>query len=144
MIYSPWQFIYWYDRPEASPQKKGGAGNSSRVLREIPDLQFYDILPTVWEDTRVLESEIGKYSTIARKSGDNWFVGSLTDKSRKVKISFNFLDKNSDYTVIIYQDDPELKTLTNVSIKKIRINKETRLEFKPGSSQGLAIIIKKE
>jgi alpha-glucosidase len=144
MIYSPWQFIYWYDRPEASPQKKGGAGNSSRVLREIPDLQFYDVLPTVWEDTRVLESEIGKYSTIARKSGDNWFVGSLTDKSRKVKISFNFLDKNADYTAIIYQDDPELKTLTNVSIKKIRINKETRLEFKPGSSQGLAIIIKKE
>lgn len=144
LIYSPWQFVFWYDRPEASPQKKGGAGNSTRVLREIPDLQFYDELPTVWEDTKVLEGEPGNFASIARKNGKNWFVGSLTDKEREVSIKFDFLDENAVYTAIIFQDDPNLKTLTKVSIKKIEVYKDTQLDFKLGNNQGLAIILKRK
>ncbi|RUA12789.1 MAG: alpha-glucosidase [Flavobacteriia bacterium] len=144
LIYSPWQFVFWYDRPEASPQKKGGAGNSTRVLREIPDLQFYDELPTVWEDTKVLEGEPGNFASIARKNGKNWFVGSLTDKEREVSIKFDFLDENAVYTAIIFQDDPNLKTLTKVSVKKIEVHKDTQLDFKLGNNQGLAIILKRK
>jgi len=143
-IYSPWQFIYWYDRPEDSPQKKGGAGNSTRVLKEIPDLQFYDELPTVWEETKVLEGKIGKYTTIARKSGDNWFVGSLTDKPRNVKVSFDFLDKRIEYAAIIFEDDESLNTQTNIVIKKMKISSKTNLDFYLSNKKGLAIIIKKD
>ena len=39
-IYSPWQFIYWYDRPENSPRDKGGVGSGPSVISEIPVSYF--------------------------------------------------------------------------------------------------------
>ena len=32
-IYSPWQFVYWYDRPEKSPRRAGGAGSAESVIK---------------------------------------------------------------------------------------------------------------
>ncbi len=142
LIYSPWQFLFWYDRPEASPHDKGGAGNSVPLLKEIPDLQFYKDLPVVWDDTRILEGKVGQYATIVRKNGDNWFLGSLTDKPRNVKISFDFLDNTLIYQATVYEDD-NLGTITNVAIKMIQINSKTVLNFKLGHKKGLAIVIKK-
>lgn len=142
LIYSPWQFVYWYDRPENSPRKKGGAGNSAPIIKEIPDLQFYYELPTVWDDTKFLEGEIGKYATVARKSGDDWFVASMTDQSRALKITFDFLKKDWNYTATVYQDDDKLNTQTNVATKKIVINSGSVLNFELGDKNGLAIIIK--
>ncbi|MCA1760175.1 MAG: glycoside hydrolase family 97 protein, partial [Bacteroidales bacterium] len=76
-IYSPWQYLYWYDRPQGSPSKTGGAGGAEEAIPEIDDLQFYDAVPTVWDDTRVIEGYPGKYVSIARKKGDKWFLGSI-------------------------------------------------------------------
>ena len=49
-LYSPWQFLYWYDRPAGSPAKIGGAGNNERFIQELPELTFFDRLPTVFLD----------------------------------------------------------------------------------------------
>ena len=68
-LYSPWQFLYWYDRPPAAPQDKGGAGNARTALGDEPELEFFDHMPTVWDDTRVLQGQIGQYAVIARRRG---------------------------------------------------------------------------
>jgi alpha-glucosidase len=52
-LLGPWQFLYWYDRPAASPRRKGGAGGRRNVIGNEPELEFFDHLPTVWDDTRV-------------------------------------------------------------------------------------------
>jgi alpha-glucosidase len=141
-IYSPWQFIYWYDRPTDSPIQKGGAGTSASVIQEIPDLSFYDALPTVWDDTKVMEGAIGEYGTVARRKGDNWFVGSLTYQARTLLLPLNFLKKNQRYEATIFADDPSLLTPTKLSIKKVTVSASTVLNFKLKYMNGLAIIIK--
>ncbi|WP_316792660.1 glycoside hydrolase family 97 protein [Pedobacter frigoris] len=141
-IYSPWQFVYWYDRPAGSPIQKGGAGSTASVIDEIPDLGFYDALPTVWDDTKVIDGKIGEFGTIARRSGDNWYVGSLTDQARSFVLPLNFLSKNKRYEATIYTDDASLTTSTKVAIKKMIVNTSTVLNVQLGAKNGQAIIIR--
>ncbi len=143
-IYSPWQFIYWYDRTEDSPRKNGVVGsNAPSIIVEMPELSFYDALPTVWDDTKVLEGKIGEYGTIARKSGDNWFIGSLTDQPRKATINLNFLDKRFKFEATIYSDDQTIESHTKVRISKQIVSAGSQLSFDLKNRNGIAIILKK-
>lgn len=141
-IYSPWQFLYWYDRPKGSPIQKGGAGSSASIIEEIPDLNFFDALPTVWDDTKVIEGEIGEFGTIARRNKDNWYVGSLTNEARDLRLPLKFLDKNRPYEATIYTDDASLTTATKVAIKSVKVNASTILDMRIMRMNGLAIIIR--
>ena len=62
--------------------------------RNQPGADFLKIVPTVWDDTRVLDGEVAKHLLIARQSGNDWFVGALTDRvARDVTIKLDFLGK---------------------------------------------------
>jgi alpha-glucosidase len=145
MLYSPWQFIFWYDRPEGSPFKTGGAGANEAFIRELPELGFYEALPTVWDDTRVLEGRIGHYATLARKSGDTWFIGSLAaNHEREVKIPLSFLGNKGEFQAILYKQNGENLLNNEVTIENITVNKTTILAEKLPANSGLAIIIRRK
>lgn len=143
MLYSPWQFLYWYDRPERSPHKKGGAGAAKGILYENEDLSFYDALPTTWDETIVLEGEIGEYATIARRNGDNWFIGSLTsNQSKDINIPLEFLDQENQYEASVYfQSADDLKN-NEVSRETIRVNSKTVFSRRLPENSGLAVIFR--
>jgi alpha-glucosidase len=141
-IYSPWQFVYWYDRPLGSPIQKGGAGSAASVITETPELSFYDALPTVWDDTRVIAGKIGEHGTIARKSGDNWYVGTLTDKQISFSLPLNFLSKGKKYQATVYADDPFLPGPTKIAIKQMNVDASTVLNIQLMEKNGEAIIIR--
>lgn len=145
LLYSPWQFLYWYDRPEKSDLQKGGAGDSVGKIVDSEDLNFYDALPTVWDETEVLEGSIGEYATIARRSGDSWFIGSLTSNSKRtVMLSMDFLDGNTDYTATIYSQDRDDLKENIVNIKQIEVNRGTVLSQELISNSGFALVLTKK
>lgn len=140
MLYSPWQFLYWYDRPQGSPGRTGGAGSSEGYIQNHPELEFFKAMPTVWDETKVLEGKIGEYATIARKSGSDWFLGSLTGKNGKtVRLNLDFLDEQSDYEAVIYSHDSGSESSTNVKIEKREVNADSVLEFVVAENSGLAV-----
>lgn len=142
MIYSPWQFLYWYDRPEGSPGKKGGAGDSDGFIKNHPELEFYKLMPTVWDETKVLEGKIGEFATIARQSGNNWFLGSLTaNQPRKCSVNFDFLEEGVGYTATIYTYDPESKSTTKVKIEELPVTSEKTIDFEIEANSGIAMHI---
>lgn len=55
-----------------SPIQKGSAGASASVIKEIPDLNFYEALPSLWDDTKVIEEKIREFQAIARRNKNNW------------------------------------------------------------------------
>ncbi|MBI0401047.1 glycoside hydrolase family 97 protein [Cyclobacterium marinum] len=143
MIYSPWQFLYWYDRPENSPGAHKGAGNSTNFILEVPELTFFDQMPTVWDNTKVLSGYPGEHAVVARRSGDTWFIGALNGMlERDSEISFDFLDPDQAYTATIFTDDEEVKTHSRVALEKRNLTSEDVMNFKLGKHKGMAMVIK--
>jgi alpha-glucosidase len=65
---------------------------------------FLKIVPTTWDDTKVLNGEVGRYVTIARRSGREWYVGSMAGADARIlDIPLSFLDKGK-YEAEIWLD----------------------------------------
>jgi len=126
VFYSPLQFMYWYDRPSD--------------IQDEPELEFFDRVPTVWDDTKVVHGEIGQYITMARRSGDDWFIGTMTNNDgRKLSIPLDFLPEGKTFTARIYEDDPKAKTRTKVGIRTMKVTNKSVIEANLQPSGGQAI-----
>lgn len=140
-IYSPWQFLYWYDRPPASPIH-GGAGGNVAVIGDEPELEFFDHLPTVWDDTRVIHGAVGEYATIARRHGKEWFIGTMNNRvPRNLDIPLDFLEPGVQYIAHIYTNDPAVPTRTHVRIDRLSVDATTVLTANLGPNGGQAVRI---
>jgi alpha-glucosidase len=91
IMYSPWQFVFWYDQPSD--------------FQGEPEMRFFEQLPTVWDDTRVLQGEIGKYISIARRKGNQWWLATATNtEARALEVPLNFLDAKQRYVMDLYEE----------------------------------------
>jgi alpha-glucosidase len=141
-FYSPWQFLYWYDRPGSSPRRAGGAGGGSNVIGDEPELEFFDHVPTVWDDTKVIHGQIGEYAVMARRSGESWFIGCMNGNDRHTfDVPLDFLDNDRQYIAHIYSDDPALPTRTGVKISRCIVDSSSvlKLELPPRRGQAIRI-----
>jgi alpha-glucosidase len=91
VAYSPLQFLYWYDRPSA--------------YQGEPETEFFDKVPTVWDETKVIDGEIGRFVSIARRSGGDWFIGTINNGvPRRVKLPLRFLPPGRKFTAHLYEN----------------------------------------
>ena len=128
VYYSPLQFYFWYDNPFVD---KGEA-----------ELQFWKDCPTVFDESIALDGEPGKYIIQARRAGQDWYVGCMTNtEGRTVTVPTDFLPKGK-YSVTIYNDDPTLNTRTNVSTSTKTIKAGAPLQLKLQPSGGAALHFK--
>jgi len=110
-----------------------------------PAFQFIRDVGVDWEESRVVNGEIGEYITIVRreKGTDKWFLGSLTDENaREFYILLNFLDRNLTYEAIIYADSEEAhwdNNPTAITIEKRKVNHEDILSLRLAEGGGTAI-----
>jgi alpha-glucosidase len=113
IYYGPLQVLYWYDTP-------------SRV-QDVPELKWFDELPTVWDETHILEGEPGSHVVMARRKGTDWYVAAMTNtEARTISISTSFLNKGEKYVVECYNDNPAVDSPTHVecSLFNIRAGKK--------------------
>ncbi|SFZ93613.1 alpha-glucosidase [Flaviramulus basaltis] len=109
------------------------------------EFQFIKEVPSIWSDTKVLDSKIGEYTTIVRKDWNeqNWYLGSITNKNeRKLNISLSFLDDNTTYEAEIYADGIDANYKTNpypVAISKQVVNNKVVLNLNLAPGGGTAI-----
>ena len=139
-IYSPWQFLFWYDRPAASRGEGDDNLPQNGVISEVPELSFFKHVPTVWDETHVLEGKTGEYGTFLRRSGEEWYVGSINgEKAHVLTLPLDFLPEGRHYWAVIYSDDPQTKTRTHVKIEVNPVTAEKTLSFSLAPNTGLAI-----
>lgn len=113
--------------------------NSAAIYKTYLGLPFLNNVPTTWDQSLVLEAEIGEYLTYARKNGDNWFIGSMTLNARTMNISLSFLE-DGDYNAYIYKDNEDGSKL--VLDKKV-VNKSDQLSMDLLAYGGTAIMLTK-
>lgn len=126
--YSPLQFLFWYDRPQ---QYQGE-----------PEVEFFRFVPTVWDETRVLQGVIGEYAVIARRKDRTWFIGGITNEEpRAIEFVLAMLLPGQRYEAVIYRDDPAVQTRTHVGIARQTVDRTVRMSFHLPPSGGFAIRI---
>lgn len=82
------------------------ADTPSHYLREPDIMQFLGPVPSVWDETRVLQAKIGDYVVVARRRGADWYVGAMTDWSkRELEVDLSFLPSGK-YQMSAYEDGP--------------------------------------
>lgn len=69
-----------------------------------PGIDFLKIVPTAWDETKVIEASVSDYIVEARRSGEKWFVGAMTDNSsRNISVPLKFLPKGK-FKLTIWRD----------------------------------------
>ena len=110
-----------------------------------PAFQFILDVPTDWENTIVLNGEIGKYITTARKdiNSQDWYLGSITNEEERIlDIKLTFLSPKIKYNATIYKDpinggweeNPEEILIENIELQK---NDEYQLRLSSGGGQAI-------
>lgn len=80
------------------------ADSPSNYYKTSDFTSFIAQIPTVWDETRAIEAEAGKYLTIARRSGSKWFIASLTNwDQRELSVNLNFIGEGK-YKAEILRD----------------------------------------
>jgi len=126
VTFSPLQWIFWYDKPSD--------------WRGEPEIEFFQHVPTVWDETKVLHAEIGQYVILARRHGDEWFVGTLNNRQpRQLPLPLSFLTPGRPYLAHVYSDDPAVPGRTHVAVKTLPVNWRTSLEVTLTAGGGQAL-----
>ncbi|MBP3662065.1 MAG: glycoside hydrolase family 97 catalytic domain-containing protein [Bacteroidales bacterium] len=116
LFYSPLQTLYWYDTPAR--------------IKEVPELEFFDNVPVVWDETLVVDDAIGEHVVIVRRSGAEWFAGAITnDEGRTLEVPTAFLEAGRDYVLRVYTDDPSSESPTKVKCSRYIVKGGQTLTF---------------
>lgn len=128
VMYSPIQTLFWYDKPAA--------------YNGEPEVAFFEKVPADWDETRILQGKPGVSVVTARRKGNEWFIGAITNnEARTIQLPLSFLEKGKKYTATIYADDPAAPTKTKVSVKKTNVSAATVWKLVLQASGGQAIHI---
>ncbi|NDV60012.1 glycoside hydrolase family 97 protein [Bacteroides sp. 519] len=73
----------------------------TNYMREPESLAFIANIPTVWDETIVLDGKMGEYVLMARRCGDTWYIGGMTNwDARDLTIDLSFLKDHNDNAVL--------------------------------------------
>ena len=126
--FSPLQWIFWYDKPS--------------MYKDEPEVEFFRRVPTVWDDTKVVNGKIAQYATIARRSGQDWFIGTINGGEKQwLEIPLDFLAPGKSYTAHIYSDDDSASTRTKVGIERRHVDTNSIIEADLRAGGGQAVWI---
>jgi len=129
VFYSPLAFLYWYDKP------------AKYAHGEWPELDFFDDCPTTWDETRAIAGEIGEYVVIARRRGQRWFLGAMTNEvPRDIELSLSFLGPGV-WRARIHADgepaDPPNRTPVQIREQNVLARHSLRLWLAPSGGQAV-------
>ena len=108
--------------------------------REPEITRFITGIPTVWDNTHVLEASFGEYLVTARNKGNDWYVAGITGETPKeLSIDLSFLD-NGTYTAKILHDGPNSDRVgTDYLFEEKEINRNSKLLVKMVAGGGFVI-----
>ncbi|MFA8435152.1 MAG: glycoside hydrolase family 97 protein [Marinifilaceae bacterium] len=121
------------------------AGDLPENYEGNPAFLFISDVKTDWDETRVINAAIGDYITIARRNGENWYLGSITDEhSRNLEASLDFLKPGTQYLATIYSDSGKTDLENNptaCAITKYIVSAKDTLHLQLTQSGGAAITL---
>lgn len=121
------------------------ADNPSNYYREPECMEFLSVVPSVWDDTKVLEGKVSDFIAIARRSGDSWYVGAMTDwDARTLELSFDFLGEGN-YTMRVWKDGINAdKHASDFAQEEMQVSASSKVKVEMAPGGGWVAIIEKK
>ncbi|NLG85202.1 MAG: glycoside hydrolase family 97 protein, partial [Firmicutes bacterium] len=115
--------------------------DSPAAYRGQAGFEFLKRVPTVWDETKVIDGKVADYIVIARRSGREWYLGGMTDWTpRELVIPLEFLGEGQ-YIAEIYADAEDAdRNPQAVEIRREVVEAGGRMRVRLASGGGLAVI----
>lgn len=107
---------------------------------------FVKTLPDSFDELRVLDGRLDEFVTVARRKGEHWYIGSLTNReSREVAIKLSFLQEGATYKATVFEDAHNTHFLNNqedYQVNEIMVKKYDIIPAKmaPGGGHAVRLI----
>jgi alpha-glucosidase len=121
------------------------SGNPSQGLLEPDFMEMIGSIPTVWDETIILDGKVGEFIVTARKKGNHWYVAGMSNwEGKDVELSLSFLDDGM-YRALMARDGVNAnRYASDYTITKDQVNKERVLQLSMAKGGGFVLILKKE
>ena len=121
------------------------SGNPSQGLMEPSFMELLGSVPTTWDTSIVLDAKIGDYIVTARKKGNDWFVGAMTDwTARELTIDLSFLEEGS-YEASICEDGVNADRYpSDYKLSTIQVSGTNTIKVKMAPGGGYIMRLKKK
>jgi alpha-glucosidase len=110
-----------------------------------PAFEFFEMLPADFDESKVLLAEIGDVYSVARRKGDSWYIGTITDENERiVELDLSFLENGKMYIAKIFADGKHANLKNNptdIEIIELEVHSKTKLSVKMIESGGQAVAI---
>jgi alpha-glucosidase len=118
------------------------ADNPTAYTKEQECTDYIAQVPTVFEETVVLDGKVGEFVAIARKSKNKWFVGGMSNwNEREISVDFSFLGTGS-FELELFKDGLNAnKEATDYKKEKIKISAKDTMKIKMANGGGFAMMI---
>lgn len=125
VYYSPLQSMLWYGKAED--------------YTNDAEIEFYDMVPTTWNESIYLAGSIGRNICVARRNGNDWYLGAIAGlEDWNSKIETDFLTPGKRYTATVYEDTP----IKGINKRTFKIKKGDLLPIVLNAKSGQAMIIR--
>ncbi|MBS1575734.1 MAG: glycoside hydrolase family 97 protein [Bacteroidetes bacterium] len=110
-----------------------------------PGFEFIKEVPTVWDETKVINAEINQFITIARRKNKDWYIGTINNhEAREITVPLDFLGEGN-YTAELYSDAKDVKENPNhLEKKEIAVTKKDILKVKIAGGGGMVMKIREK
>ncbi|MDB4584703.1 glycoside hydrolase family 97 protein, partial [Draconibacterium sp.] len=121
------------------------ADNPSNYYREPECMEFMAAVPSVWDDTKVLDAKVSDYIAVARRSGDTWYVGAMTDwDARSLELNLDFLE-SGDYNMKIWKDGINAdRNASDFAQEELSVSSSSKIKVNMAPGGGWVAIIEKK
>ena len=120
------------------------ADNPTRYYQNEDCTRYIASVPTTWDETRALAADAGKYVIVAKRKGQKWFIGGITngdEEERTFNLKLDFLGAGQ-HKLTLYKDG------VNAGYQAMHYNKveqnvtnASTIEVKMARNGGVAAII---
>ena len=117
--------------------------NPSNYMREPESTDFIAAIPTVWDESIVLDGKMGEYIVTARRKGDVWYIGGITDwTARDIEVDCSFLGDKA-YNATLFKDGVNAHRVgRDYKRESFSVKKDSKLKIHLAPGGGFALQIK--
>lgn len=121
------------------------ADNPTMYYRNEDCTRFMTSVPVTWDETRAIESKVGEYVIVAKRKGNKWYIGGMTnnkEKERTFELPLDFLTKDKSYKMTSFEDGINAdRQAMDYRMKEAAVSHGDKIKIKMARNGGFAAII---